>query len=150
MNRLLRNGQRLTLDEHRELAKHIRAIQYSMRSIRGILSGRALVRYTDHLADATSLPPRLGTVRSMLEDELFRAYPNEGTLDWYYGEKPAGYRGPLELTKHEAWLASGALATLAAEREHRPDALLPEEWQAAAVLERKIDQHYGFSRVAGA
>ena len=42
MSRLMRRGQHLTLDEHRELAMHIRAAMKAIQAICRILSGRAL------------------------------------------------------------------------------------------------------------
>jgi hypothetical protein len=67
--RVTRPGKAFTLDEHREIAQHMRAVRQHLAAVSALLSGRVYVKYLDDLnryRDHKSMR----RLRSRLEDEM--------------------------------------------------------------------------------
>jgi len=76
--KVLRNGKSLSVDEHLELAKHLRMIDRHAAAMQRILEGKARVSYIDQLM--TARRHTLKTLRCHLEDDFFEAHWPRGTV----------------------------------------------------------------------
>ena len=83
----MRKTRKLTIEEHRDLARRLRRLQDQARQIYGCISG---CRLTSRIGDKVySLERKLSLIRSELEEVMFRDHPfsSEATLEVYYGPR---------------------------------------------------------------
>jgi hypothetical protein len=79
--------QKMTIDDHRQIAAHLYAVEEHLAAISDALSGKAPASIQDMFLDASPLLERLGAVKFAMEDFLVKEHPNLGASEtsMYFG-----------------------------------------------------------------